>query len=86
VGLPAGQRLLGQQGASPHTVAGYRDTFRLLFHFVRERLDRAPSELRMEELDAAFLGNFSNISSATGAIVRGRETTVSRPYTGSSGM
>jgi len=26
-------RLLGQRGASPHTVAAYRDTFRLLLGF-----------------------------------------------------
>jgi len=48
-------RLITQQGASPHTVAGYRDTFRLLLQFAMERLGRAPSALRLEELDAAFL-------------------------------
>lgn len=51
-------RLLGQLGASSHTVASYRDTFRLLFRFARERLGRAPSELRLDELDASFLGTF----------------------------
>jgi site-specific recombinase XerD len=51
-------RLLTQQGASPHTVAGYRDTFRLLFGFATERLGHAPSALRLEELDATFLETF----------------------------
>jgi site-specific recombinase XerD len=51
-------RLITQQGASPHTVAGYRDTFRLLLRFATERLGRAPSALRLEELDAAFLETF----------------------------
>ena len=51
-------RLLGQLGASPHTVAGYRDTFRLLLRFTAERRRRAPSQLRLEELDAPFLGQF----------------------------
>ncbi len=51
-------RLITQQGASPHTVAGYRDTFRLLLQFAMERLGRAPSALRLEELDAAFLETF----------------------------
>jgi integrase/recombinase XerD len=51
-------RLLGQLGASSHTVAGYRDTFRLLLRFAAERLKRSPSELRMEDLDASFLGKF----------------------------
>ncbi len=52
------ERLLGQLGASPHTVAGYRDAFRLLLRFAAERLGRDPSELRLEELDASFLGTF----------------------------
>ena len=52
------ERLLTQQNASPHTVAGYRDTFRLLFKFAMERLGRAPSALQLEQLDAPFLETF----------------------------
>jgi integrase/recombinase XerD len=52
------ERLLKQLGASPHTIAGYRDAFRLLLRFASERLRRAPSELRIEKLDAPFLGQF----------------------------
>lgn len=51
-------RLTGQLGASPHTVASYRDTFRLLLHFAYDRLGRAPSELELDDLDAAFLVEF----------------------------
>jgi len=51
-------RLLKQLGVSPHTVAAYRDAFRLLFQFASERLRRAPSKLRVEDLDAPFLGKF----------------------------
>ncbi len=51
-------RLLKQLGASPHTIAAYRDAFRLLLQFASERLGRKPSELRMEDLDASFLGKF----------------------------
>lgn len=51
-------RLLGQLGASPHTVASYRDTFRLLLRFAGERLQREPSRLGIETLDAPFLGEF----------------------------
>ena len=51
-------RLLRQLGASPHTVAGYRDTFRLLLRFAAAHLGRAPSDLRLEELDASFLDQF----------------------------
>jgi hypothetical protein len=35
-------RLLRQRQASPHTVAGYRDTFRLVLRFAAERLGRGP--------------------------------------------
>ncbi len=52
------QRLLEQQGLSAHTVASYRDTFRLLFGFATQRLRRAPSKLLMEDLDASFLESF----------------------------
>ena len=52
------ERLLTQQGASPHTVAGYRDTFRLLLRFAAARLRCAPSALRLEQLDAPFLEKF----------------------------
>ena len=51
-------RLLKQLGVSPHTLAAYRDAFRLLLHFASERLSRAPSELRIEDLGAPFLGTF----------------------------
>ena len=51
-------RLLRQLGASSHTVASYRDTFRLLLRFAAQRLKREPSDLRLEDLDASFLGDF----------------------------
>jgi integrase/recombinase XerD len=51
-------RLLGQLGASPHTIACYRDAFRLLLRYAAERIRREPSNLRMEDLDAAFLAKF----------------------------
>ncbi len=51
-------RLLKQQGASPHTIAACRDAFRLLLQSAAERLGRAPSGLRTEDPDAAFLGQF----------------------------
>jgi site-specific recombinase XerD len=51
-------RLITQQGASPHTVAGYRDTFRLLLLFAKDRLGRVPSALRLEELAPEFLETF----------------------------
>lgn len=51
-------RLLRQRQASPHTIAGYRDCFRLLLHFAKERLGRMPSQLRVEDIDAPLVGLF----------------------------
>jgi site-specific recombinase XerD len=51
-------RLLQQRQASPHTIAGYRDCFRLLLHFAKERLGKTPSKLRVEDLNAPFIGLF----------------------------
>jgi site-specific recombinase XerD len=51
-------RLLRQRRASPHTVGGYRDTFRLLLRFAAEQLGKSPSELEIEDLEAPFIGRF----------------------------
>jgi len=51
-------RLQSQLNASPHTVASYRDAFRLLLVFASERLRRAPSRFRVEDLDPELLGAF----------------------------
>jgi integrase/recombinase XerD len=46
-------RLMSQRKASPHTIASYRDTFRLLLQFAQKRLRKAPSQLALDDLDAA---------------------------------
>jgi integrase/recombinase XerD len=51
-------RLLRQRQASPHTIASYRDSFRLLLKFAAERLGKEPSELTLTDLDAPFIGAF----------------------------
>ena len=52
------ERLLRQRKASPETVAGYRDAFRLLLRFATRRLKKEPSKLALKELDARFIGEF----------------------------
>ena len=52
------ERLIGQRQASPHTVASYRDAFRLLLAFVQRRVGKAPSKLALEDLDAVVIGAF----------------------------
>jgi site-specific recombinase XerD len=51
-------RLLRQRRASPHTIAGYRDSFRLILHFAKERLGKAPSNITLEDLNVRFVGDF----------------------------
>lgn len=52
------ERLLRQRLASAHTVAAYRDTFRLLLHFAHRRLAKAPSQLLLTQLDAPLISDF----------------------------
>lgn len=54
------QRLMQQRQASPHTILAYRDTFRLLLHFARSHLGKAPSQLYWEAFDASLIGAFLN--------------------------
>ena len=51
-------RLLRQMRASPNTVAGYRDGFRLLIRYATDRLGKVPSELTLEELDPSLVLDF----------------------------
>jgi site-specific recombinase XerD len=68
-------RLLRQRRASPNTVAGYRDTFRLLLRFAKERLGKAPAKLSLEDLDVAFVGDFlDHLEKGRGNGARSRNT------------
>jgi site-specific recombinase XerD len=52
------QRLMRQRQASAHTIASYRDSFRLLLEFVQKRLHKAPSALALEDIDAPLVTAF----------------------------
>src|SRR2546423_3698828 len=49
---------MNQRQASPHTISSYRDTFRLLLQFTQKRLNKAPSQLTFEEIDAPLVTAF----------------------------
>jgi site-specific recombinase XerD len=51
-------RLFRQRRASPHTIAAYRDSFRLLLRFANERQGKAPSNLTLDDLTVPFIGDF----------------------------
>ena len=64
VGLPSlvegffTKRLIAQLRASAHTIASYRDTFRLLLGFAKKRLRRPPSKLTLADFNAPFVASF----------------------------
>ncbi|CAN5448028.1 tyrosine-type recombinase/integrase [soil metagenome] len=49
---------LTQRGVSPHTVAAYRDSLRLLVCFVHDTTGKAPSRLDFDDLDADTVSDF----------------------------
>ena len=53
-------RLMSQKQASAHTVASYRDTFRLLIEYVHERLKKEPANIRIADLNTDFVMSFLN--------------------------
>lgn len=52
------QRLMTQQRASGHTIASYRDTFRLLLSYARESTGKLPGKLDFADLDAPLVSGF----------------------------
>jgi site-specific recombinase XerD len=66
-------RLRQQRQASPHTIASYRDTFRLLLKFAHARLHTPPARLSFEAIDAPLIGAFlDHLEHARGVSVRSR--------------
>ena len=49
------RRLMQQQRASPHTIASYRDTFRLLLKYMHKHFGTSPCKLAFEQLDAVVI-------------------------------
>jgi integrase/recombinase XerD len=52
------QRLMTQRRASPHTIASYRDTWRLLLGYARDRTGKLPGQLDFADLDAPLISGF----------------------------
>ena len=48
------ERLMQQRQASPHTIASYRDTFRLLVQYAQQELKKSPSALGIPSLTILF--------------------------------
>jgi integrase/recombinase XerD len=52
------ERLMRQLSASPHTIASYRDSFRLLLTFAKERTGKTPAQMTLADLDGPLVGAF----------------------------
>jgi site-specific recombinase XerD len=68
-------RLCVQIEASRHTVAGYRDTFRLLLRYASARHGKPPVKLTIEDIDADLVADFLvHTETARGNGARSRNT------------
>lgn len=68
-------RLAHQLGASAHTIAAYRDAWRLLLAFTTARTGTPPIKIDIADLDAALIGEFLNhLEDERGNTVRTRNT------------
>ena len=60
-------RLINEKGVSPHTIAAYRDTFRLLLTFAQQRTGKQPSNARARGSRRSADHARSSITSSTTA-------------------
>ncbi len=68
-------RLIRERNASPHTIASYRDTIRLLLTYASRQLGVEPSRLDLDQLDAPLIGAFlDHLEADRGCGARTRNT------------
>jgi integrase/recombinase XerD len=68
-------RLIRQRRASGHTIAAYRDTWRLLLGYASRQSGKPPSQLDLADLDAPLIGAFlDHLETGRGNSVRTRNT------------
>jgi len=69
------ERLMRQRQASPHTIASYRTTFRLLLRYAQRQRNKPPTAMTLGDLDTALLGGFlSHLETERGNDARTRNT------------
>ena len=65
--------LISQRSASEHTIASYRDAFRILLQYAQTQLKKAPSTLTLDDLNASFIRGFlKHLEKTRGVSVRSR--------------
>lgn len=69
------ERLMTQMDASQNTIAGYRDTFRLLLMFASKQNGKAPTKIQIADLDSTLVNDFlAHLESKRGNSARSRNT------------
>ena len=69
------QRLIAERNASTHTIHSYRDTFRLLLHYLEKRTGKSPADLALKDVDAsAVLAFLDHLEQQRGNSSRSRNT------------
>jgi integrase/recombinase XerD len=67
------ERLIAQRRASPHTIAAYRDTWRLLLGFAAQHTRTSPCRLDIADLDAPMISAFlDHLEHQRGNTIRSR--------------
>lgn len=67
------KRLIAQRHVSPHTIAAYRDTFRLLLKFTHRQLKKPASQIKLDDLNAPLIGAFlDDLEAGRHNVVRSR--------------
>lgn len=65
--------LVEQRAVSPQTVAAYRDAFVLLFDYAKQNIGKAPTDLKLEDLEPTLITSFLNdLETVRGNTVRTR--------------
>ncbi len=71
-------RLMSQLHASPHTIASYRDSFRLFFSYIFDATGKPPAGLDWTDVDAVTIGAFlHHLEAERGNSVRTRNSRLS---------
>jgi integrase/recombinase XerD len=66
-------RLMTQKQASSHTIASYRDTFRLLIEYVHQTLKKEPATIRIADLSTdCIVGFLNHLEKTRGVTARSR--------------
>ena len=69
------ERLNQQLQVSHQTVSSYRDTLKILFLFVKEKINKNPYEIDLEDINSKMIGDFLNhLEGKRGNSVRTRNT------------